>query len=178
MTEIIDSLLNGGGGRGIRTLETVTRLHAFQACAFDHSATPPARPVYRRLAGIARAHCTTRPCALTMGQSVKRQELHDDPLRVPLPWLLAAGRRACRRHHRCFQVDRGVVAGHHTLRAALPAAGADPGDLRSQSFSVICGRSRRRTDQKPPGPLPSGGPSRPRRPSGLPRARPIPGRGP
>ena len=32
---------NGGGGRGIRTLETVTRLHAFQACAFSHSATPP-----------------------------------------------------------------------------------------------------------------------------------------
>ena len=42
MTEIIDSLLNGGGGRGIRTLETVTRLHAFQACAFSHSATSPA----------------------------------------------------------------------------------------------------------------------------------------
>lgn len=32
-----------GGGRGIRTLETVARLHAFQACAFDHSAIPPAR---------------------------------------------------------------------------------------------------------------------------------------
>ena len=32
---------HGGGGRGIRTLETVARLHAFQACAFDHSATPP-----------------------------------------------------------------------------------------------------------------------------------------
>jgi site-specific DNA recombinase len=32
---------NGGGGRGIRTLETVARLHAFQACAFSHSATPP-----------------------------------------------------------------------------------------------------------------------------------------
>ena len=31
----------GGGGRGIRTLETVARLHAFQACALDHSATPP-----------------------------------------------------------------------------------------------------------------------------------------
>ena len=31
-----------GGQRGIRTLETVTRLHAFQACAFDHSATSPA----------------------------------------------------------------------------------------------------------------------------------------
>ena len=30
-----------GGQRGIRTLETVARLHAFQACAFDHSATCP-----------------------------------------------------------------------------------------------------------------------------------------
>ena len=30
-----------GGSTGIRTLETVTRLHAFQACAFDHSATDP-----------------------------------------------------------------------------------------------------------------------------------------
>ena len=30
-----------GGQTGIRTLETVTRLHAFQACAFDHSATCP-----------------------------------------------------------------------------------------------------------------------------------------
>ena len=32
---------NNGGGTGIRTLETVSRLHTFQACAFDHSATPP-----------------------------------------------------------------------------------------------------------------------------------------
>ena len=32
-----------GGETGIRTLETVTRLHAFQACAFDHSATSPVR---------------------------------------------------------------------------------------------------------------------------------------
>lgn len=33
-----------GGGRGIRTLDTVPRIHAFQACAFNHSATPPAPP--------------------------------------------------------------------------------------------------------------------------------------
>jgi hypothetical protein len=32
-----------GGGRGIRTLDTVSRIHAFQACAFNHSATPPSR---------------------------------------------------------------------------------------------------------------------------------------
>jgi hypothetical protein len=30
-----------GGQTGIRTLETVPRLHTFQACAFDHSATCP-----------------------------------------------------------------------------------------------------------------------------------------
>ena len=32
-----------GGATGIRTLETVSRLHTFQACAFDHSATAPLR---------------------------------------------------------------------------------------------------------------------------------------
>src|SRR5262245_43809577 len=30
-----------GGGSGIRTHVTVSRKHAFQACAFSHSATPP-----------------------------------------------------------------------------------------------------------------------------------------
>ena len=32
---------DNGGAEGIRTLETVPRLHTFQACAFDHSATAP-----------------------------------------------------------------------------------------------------------------------------------------
>ena len=40
------SLRASGGARGIRTLETVPRLHTFQACAFDHSATAPSRVVY------------------------------------------------------------------------------------------------------------------------------------
>ncbi len=30
-----------GGGRGIRTLDRVAPIHAFQACALSHSATPP-----------------------------------------------------------------------------------------------------------------------------------------
>jgi hypothetical protein len=34
-----------GGGSGIRTHVTVSRKHAFQACAFSHSAIPPCRPV-------------------------------------------------------------------------------------------------------------------------------------
>src|SRR5690349_24899750 len=33
-----------GGGSGIRTRDTVSRIHTFQACAFNHSATPPAEP--------------------------------------------------------------------------------------------------------------------------------------
>lgn len=33
--------VGNGGQRGIRTLDTVSRIHAFQACAFNHSATCP-----------------------------------------------------------------------------------------------------------------------------------------
>src|SRR5438094_427937 len=32
---------NVGGGSGIRTHDTVSRIHAFQACALSHSAIPP-----------------------------------------------------------------------------------------------------------------------------------------
>ena len=38
--KILISRFNGGGD-GIRTHDTVSRIHAFQACAFDRSATPP-----------------------------------------------------------------------------------------------------------------------------------------
>lgn len=38
----LDKLKKAAGGeKGIRTLETVPRLHTFQACAFDHSAISP-----------------------------------------------------------------------------------------------------------------------------------------
>src|SRR3979411_1558541 len=39
-----------GGGSGIRTHDTVSRIHAFQASAFSHSAIPPrvARAQYSR----------------------------------------------------------------------------------------------------------------------------------
>ena len=41
-TDMFSGYLRGSGGEtGIRTLETVSRLHTFQACAFDHSATSP-----------------------------------------------------------------------------------------------------------------------------------------
>ena len=39
-----------GGGSGIRTRDTVSRIHTFQACAFNHSATPP-QSAFARPAG-------------------------------------------------------------------------------------------------------------------------------
>ena len=43
-----------GGGGGIRTRGRGKPTHAFQACAFDHSATPPGGPLWRRRARAAR----------------------------------------------------------------------------------------------------------------------------
>ena len=63
-----------GGGSGIRTHVTVSRKHAFQACAFSHSATPPDRPgeraapVYIKCSSCALALLSSRPpCALIEG---------------------------------------------------------------------------------------------------------------
>src|SRR4051812_10189670 len=40
---LVQMLTDGaGGGSGIRTHDTVSRIHAFQASAFSHSAIPPA----------------------------------------------------------------------------------------------------------------------------------------
>jgi hypothetical protein len=46
----------GGGERGIRTLETVARLHTFQACAFDHSATSPLEGAHNSQAALRVKH--------------------------------------------------------------------------------------------------------------------------
>ena len=56
--ELLDATT--GGGRGIRTLDTVSRIHAFQACAFSHSATPPRRQIGARRRNIRRGHTLAR----------------------------------------------------------------------------------------------------------------------
>jgi hypothetical protein len=33
------------GGEGIRTLDTLSSIHTFQACQFNHSCTPPEKRV-------------------------------------------------------------------------------------------------------------------------------------
>ena len=60
-----------GGETGIRTLETVSRLHAFQACAFDHSATSPWGPSSRSPAAFARGRL------LEPGRLLERAGAHD-----------------------------------------------------------------------------------------------------
>src|SRR5829696_3383735 len=52
-----------GGGRGIRTLDTVSRIHAFQACAFSRSATPPRGRTSPRGGNIATAQARTSAAA-------------------------------------------------------------------------------------------------------------------
>ena len=57
-------------GAGFATRDTVSRIHTFQACAFDRSATPPSRALMKTGAGEAhstgrgaRASRRLRPCA-------------------------------------------------------------------------------------------------------------------
>ena len=57
--------LNRGGGGGIRTRDTVSRIHTFQACAFDRSATPPARASIEKSEG--EAHSTGRAARASRG---------------------------------------------------------------------------------------------------------------
>ncbi len=56
-----------GGETGIRTLDTVSRIHAFQACAFNHSATSPSRqgakPAGSKTRTILTAVRTSSRCA-------------------------------------------------------------------------------------------------------------------
>src|SRR5208283_4727061 len=47
-----------GGETGIRTLDTLSSIHAFQACAFSHSAISPWGKTYSRGARFGgRPHC-------------------------------------------------------------------------------------------------------------------------
>ena len=50
-----------GGGSGIRTHDTVSRIHAFQASAFSHSAIPPRVAAGRNI--VVGGGLTTRTAA-------------------------------------------------------------------------------------------------------------------
>ena len=55
--------LRNGGERGIRTLDRVSPIHAFQACAFNHSAISPVQEprVFARTLRISRSRAVLAP---------------------------------------------------------------------------------------------------------------------
>src|ERR1044071_3120914 len=58
-----DDEQEGGGGSGIRPRDRVAPIHAFQACAFDRSATPPSHlAAPRRAAAAADVAKPPPPC--------------------------------------------------------------------------------------------------------------------
>ena len=101
-----------GGGGGIRTRETIHhRLHTFQACAFDRSATPPPRQV--TLAKLAERrneppggseHPERAPAFRPGGRAVERQEVlfgqYDIERAAVLAYMLEA--RGFRDHDHAF----------------------------------------------------------------------------
>src|SRR5690242_6411814 len=92
--------MNSGGEKGIRTLETVTRLHTFQACAFDHSAISPQclRPLGPNAGGRT----------IAMKAPTARDHEQDKAIVLSLPqlslWPVAASCQKRRPRHRCFGV--------------------------------------------------------------------------
>ena len=111
-----------GGGSGIRTHDTVARIHAFQASAFSHSAIPPGErlhynespiPASKRL--LARPGCANGSARL--GDC--RQGCGNDPVSVSFRRPVAARRRLRGVDHRRHAVDRGLAPDPHAPRGSL-----------------------------------------------------------
>ena len=113
-----------GGGRGIRTLETVSRLHTFQACAFNHSATPPSPPGHPRRPGEAAALYGSAGSAQALPpRGVKSR-------RCEAASVGGAGRRGRRRH---------LIRNKATIRRAWHPATEDA-DGRGYEIESRCSR--------------------------------------
>src|SRR5262249_35456723 len=65
-----------GGGSGIRTHDTVSRIHAFQACALSHSAIPPGL-LRRGQYNAGRSGNKPAPCSRYLRQRRKRNRSID-----------------------------------------------------------------------------------------------------
>ena len=107
-------LIRGGGG-GIRTRDTVSRIHTFQACAFDRSATPPSRALMKT--GAGEAHSTGRGARASRGGAVRGQR-RAGKLDNPAGLLLGRGARIP-------DVAVGGCAGSRSGISARPIAAYD-----------------------------------------------------
>ena len=82
-----------GGESGIRTRGTVSRTHAFQACALNHSAISPRKWTQQFSRGDARESraAVHSSCVVTPGANGSRQALHQlrqllDAIEAECPW--------------------------------------------------------------------------------------------
>src|SRR5579862_2266835 len=76
----------GGGGSGIRTHDTVSRIHAFQACAFSHSAIPP----------VVRRRRLWRTCSLARRSAAKAGRGEEGQYSIGSALTTGGRRRDCR----------------------------------------------------------------------------------
>jgi hypothetical protein len=68
--------LTNGGGSGIRTRDTVSRIHTFQACAFNHSATPPRSAFALQMLVLTSRRCGYPRKARTIARRTARASRH------------------------------------------------------------------------------------------------------
>ena len=115
-----------GGERGIRTLETVPRLHTFQACAFDHSAISPAARQEHFRASRARGPLRAEPAqgAKDLGAQIGRSRRLPANLSLTLVVI-------------CQRAPRMAPA-----RAAAHAPRPGPEVMAGIRLASLCGRSR------------------------------------
>src|SRR5262249_24655714 len=128
-----------GGGSGIRTHDTVSRIHAFQACALSHSAIPPEllrRGQYNLARLSEKPAPRTRSCASAQKSSI-------DPAHVACVAHVVAGKFAGafakrRRADECeqrLQTGQEIVALAQSEIEALPCQRheVEPGCLRDRA---------------------------------------------
>src|SRR3546814_15017032 len=94
------AFLTGNGGEGgIRTLEAVSRPHAFQACALSHSATSPHGAPFLSGLGFRKGEPGRKPQAARQRRETSRGRPAMQRLRAPRGALAAPpelGRASCR----------------------------------------------------------------------------------
>jgi hypothetical protein len=122
-----------GGEGGIRTHDTVSRIHAFQACALSHSATSPQWKIGRQYSGgVPRYNPRPGPSLLTAVTGVAGQRRHQrsDRVRKHCPQALVAflrdrcrrpGGTIPRRFRYSARLRRGEAGGRHGSWAIVMA---------------------------------------------------------
>jgi hypothetical protein len=123
--------LGAGGGSGIRTHDTVSRIHAFQACAFSHSAIPPANGAGGWQYSKGESVTTGGPPRQAGGGGVSlRGGMQPRPPARTAPAGGGAAARACR--HGFL-----VISAHSRYEAAACGAGGAP---RLQALGIVSWR--------------------------------------